>query len=132
MSIKERLNLGGLFLFILLCAYIVYFVPKPKYQGKAFTEKVIQSIPSFAGKWKQKEESIAGGKMEGDVYNFISRIFVRHYKKIDEPDKEVLLVVLDAGNFHYPKICFRGAGFKTEELRAREVNIAGKKIKMHA
>lgn len=71
------------------------------------------------------------GNLEGEAYNFISRIFARQYENKNAPAQKVFLVVLDAGNFHYPKVCFRGVGFTPEELPSRELNIGTGKLNVH-
>ena len=124
MDIRTKLNLVIAGLFLVFCVSVVYFLPRAKYTGKAITAKVLESIPINSQKWQGKETKDIGDNLEGEVYSFISRIFVRQYVYTANPEQYVFLVVLDAGNFHYPKVCFKGAGFDSEELPPREINLS--------
>jgi len=131
MDIRTKLNLVIAGLFLVFCVSVVYFLPRAKYTGKAITAKVLESIPINSQKWQGKETKDIGNELEGEVYSFISRIFVRQYVYTANPEQYVFLVVLDAGNFHYPKVCFKGAGFDSEELPPREINLQSSRIKVH-
>ncbi|MFQ5681340.1 MAG: exosortase C-terminal domain/associated protein EpsI [Candidatus Omnitrophota bacterium] len=126
-SYYHRSIIAGLIL--LACIAVVYFLPRPKYTGKAFTVRVLEAVPLRAGPWQGDDVEIKD-RPEDEVYNFISRILGRRYINTVRPWQSVLLVVLDAGNFHYPKVCFRGAGFRPEALAPKELNILGHKIKV--
>jgi EpsI family protein len=106
-------------------------LPRAKYKGKAVTAEILDSIPMDSGKWQGKDIKDIGDNLEGEVYNFISRVFARQYAHKDNPEQFVFLVVLDAGNFHYPKVCFKGAGFETEELPPGELKLEQNSIKVH-
>lgn len=94
--------------------YYVYFVPRVKYAGKTLTKEVLDSIPMQGLNWQGTQFQDVNTNLEGEVYNFISRIFARQYQNITRPGEVLSFIVLDAGNFHYPKVCFTGAGFKQE------------------
>lgn len=111
--------------------YYVYFVPRVKYTGKSLTKEVLDSIPMKGQNWQGTQIQDVNTNLEGEVYNFISRIFARQYENLAKPGQVAFLIVLDAGNFHYPKVCFTGAGFKSEELEARELNLKQGKLKAH-
>jgi EpsI family protein len=70
--------------------------------------------------------------------NFISEVFAREYSRLDRNSQfagesaygyDAFLVILDAGNFHHPGVCFRGAGFVMKELNDTEFHISGRTIK---
>lgn len=42
-----------------------------------------------------------------------------------------MMLILDAGNFHNPKICFSGAGYKLKELDDIEINVLNRRLKAH-
>ena len=129
-DIKSKLNLTITGLILVLCIFIVYFMPRAKYQGKAITAQILESIPESGQRWQGGEILDTGGDLEGNIYNFISRIFARQYINSADANQDVLFIVLDAGNFHYPKVCFQGAGFTAEELPQRELSLAPGKIKV--
>jgi len=131
MDVRTKLNLALVSLFLVFCVSVAYFLPRAKYTGKAITAEVLESIPINSQKWQGKEIKDVGNNLEGEVYSFISRIFVRQYVYTANPEQYVFLVVLDAGNFHYPKVCFKGAGFDSEELPPREINLQSSRIKVH-
>lgn len=131
MDSRSKLNFVIIGLFLVLCVCVVYFLPRAKYEGKAITAEILDSIPVNSGKWQGNDIKDIGDNLENEVYNFISRIFARQYAHTDNPEQFVFLVVLDAGNFHYPKICFRGAGFETEELPPRALVLEQGEIQAH-
>lgn len=131
MDIRAKLNLVIAGLFLALCVYVVYFLPRAKYTGKAITACVLESIPMNGQKWQGREIKAIGDNLEGEAYNFISRISARQYVHTVNPEQFVFLVVLDAGNFHYPKVCFQGAGFVSEELPQRQIELPEGKIGVH-
>ena len=45
--------------------------------------------------------------------------------------ENLLLLILDAGNFHYPKVCFTASGFKVRELKDTEFYILNQKVNAH-
>lgn len=53
--------------------------------------------------------------LEENKYNFISDLFARVYQ--DENGRQLLLLILDAGNFHTPKGCFSSSGFLVKEMQ---------------
>lgn len=107
-------------------------MPKAAYIGKAVTAQVLDAIPKDSLSWQSRQVELRTNNPEGEAYNFISRIFARQYVNKIEPAQKAFLVVLDAGNFHYPNVCFRGAGFTPEELPSRELNLgANAKLTAH-
>ena len=115
--------LGGLILSLIN----TYLLPRSRYQSKSITKQILDSIPLSLTDWKGKaiDSKI---NIDSQIYTFLHDIKAIHYAS---RKGNLLFIVLDAGNFHYPKVCFRGIGFKTEELPARELTINGHKIKIH-
>ena len=131
MNIRTKLNLIIVGLFLAGCIYVVYFLPTAKYAGKAITARVLESIPVNTHRWQGRDIEDIGDNMDGQIYNFISRILARQYTNSSNSEERLFLVALDAGNFHYPKVCFKGAGFSTEELPQRDITVAKNRIKAH-
>ena len=131
MDIRTKLNFVVVGLFLVLCISVVYFAPKAKYRGKAITAEILDGIPMDAGSWRGRDVRNMGNDLKDEVYNFLSKVFARYYVDSADMKKSVFLIVLDAGNFHYPKVCFRGAGFTSEELPQRELNLGHGKLKVH-
>ena len=59
--------------------------------------------------------------LEEDKYNFISNVFDREY--VNKDGKNLYWLILDAGNFHNPKVCSNGAGFKVRDLNGAKFSI---------
>ncbi|HOW43220.1 MAG TPA: EpsI family protein [Candidatus Omnitrophota bacterium] len=108
---------------ILICAAIAisFAIPKPKYQSLNVLKQI--SIPVNFGDWKGND---IGQQLDlnDDRYRFISDIFARTYTRAD--GAQLMLLILDAGNFHNPKVCFGSSGYKIRELPDTRIN-AGKR-----
>lgn len=59
--------------------------------------------------------------LEEDKYHFISNIFDREY--VNKDGKNLYWLILDAGNFHNPKVCSNSAGFKVRELNTIDFSV---------
>ena len=107
MKNKEILLIG-----ILAAAIVISFViPKPKYTSPNVLSKL--NIPENISGWYSKD--VSGELNLKDLrYNFISQVFARSYS--DRFGRGFLLLILDAGNFHNPKVCFGGSGYKSTDL----------------
>lgn len=107
-----KLNRPIFAILLLLCALAVSFIlPKNKYKSPDILSKL--DIPfSFPG-WQGKDASNLFNP-DDLRYNFISKIFARIYA--NQYKESLLLLILDAGNFHNPKICSRGAGSTITDL----------------
>lgn len=101
---------------------VAFGLPKPKYKGVDILSKL--NVPFTIGNWQgeQNKEEI---KLEDARYNFVSKVFSRLYKRPD--GASLMMFILDAGNFHNPKVCFTSAGFKIKELPVKEFS-AGNRV----
>ena len=118
------------YLIIAVGCFFVYFTPKAKYQGKEVVLSVMESVPDMFGRWRGKDVNVDIDE-ENPIYNFLSRVFARSYRDLYLPEKGVFFMLLDAGNFHYPRICMQGAGVNPQELEPREINIKGRDIPVY-
>lgn len=97
---------------VLAAAILICFgLPKPKYAGLNILPEL--DIPMEFGEWKARDIS-SRLRQEGEQYNFISDISARIYT--DSKGQELLLLILDAGNFHNPKVCYGASGFVASDL----------------
>ncbi|UCD36385.1 MAG: EpsI family protein [Nitrospiraceae bacterium] len=98
---------------LILSIVLSYTVPKAKYRGTGFISTL--DIPKSFGGWSGKDVTAqAGLNLNSDMYGFVSEALV--YQYINEEGKSLLFIILDAGNFHHPKVCFTGAGYSIKEL----------------
>lgn len=104
-----------------------FALPKAKYTSVKIVSKL--NIPERMYDWKSQDFS---EKLNKDDlrYNFISDIFARLY--INYYRENLLLLILDAGNFHNPKICFGASGYKIRELENLKINLDDKDFNAHA
>lgn len=107
-----KLNRPTFVILLLLCALAVSFaLPKTKYKSPDILSKL--DIPFRFSGWQGKDASNLFNP--NDLrYNFISEIFARIYA--NQYKESLLLLILDAGNFHNPKVCSRGAGNTITDL----------------
>jgi len=86
-----------------------YTMPKIQYKSPDILEKL--AIPTETQFWRSRD--IAGELNLNDTrYNFVNRIFARQYAS--DLGESLVFLILDAGNFHHPQVCFGGAGYKVE------------------
>ena len=110
---------------LVLTILVAFTLPKPHYHS-AFSFKKLHIPESFPG-WQS--EDIApklAAKEQDDRYKFISEIFARSYGIQNGPT--LLFLVLDAGNFHHPQVCFKSSGFAIRELDDIEFQLAHKTL----
>ena len=111
-----------------LTILISYSLPKAKYTGTGFISelKIPKSISGWTGKDVTQE---VGLNLNEDKYNFVSGALAYQYE--NKEGKRLLFIILDAGNFHHPKVCFTGAGFKIKELPDTEFHLQDHTLKTH-
>ena len=120
------MNKRFLLVTILLTAAIAlcFGLPKPRYTSLDILPAL--NIPVEFGDWKSKDIS---GKLDlqGEQYNFINNVFARVYS--NSQGRELLLLILDAGNFHNPKVCYGATGFTASDLPDTGLNVSGRQFK---
>lgn len=124
---KAKLLISSLL--ILLSILYINFFPKAKYEAKSMVLKIMESVPLKVEEWQGRNIEVEED-LKGDIYNFVGKILAREYFN-PKLKMSFLFICLDAGNFHYPKVCLRGGGFTTEELPSLEFKINSSKIKAH-
>ncbi len=106
---------------ILLC----FAFPKPKYESPDIIGTL--DIPHAMRDWRSKDMAQELDLKQDDRYKFISNVFARLYG--NRYGENLLFLVLDAGNFHHPKICFGSSGFRMRELDDTEFSIGNRTFK---
>lgn len=102
---------------------VAFGIPRPKYESLKILSSL--NLPTrFAG-WDSIDYA---GELDlrEDRYNFISDIFARLYK--NRRGEYLLFLVLDAGNFHNPQVCYTSSGFKVEETAGIKIPIPDRTI----
>ena len=115
---------------IVLSTLIVsYAIPKPRYIGTGFISQL--ELPDSISEWHGKNVSSALElDFDKDWNKFISEVLV--YQYANSEGNKLHFIILDAGNFHHPNVCFTAAGFKLKELEDTELNILDRTLKVHA
>src|SRR4030067_3075748 len=114
---------------VLTSAAILSFAfPKAKYEGTGFILKL--EIPFVLSNWVGKD---VGPKLnikpDEDLFNFISDFLA--YQYVNKQGETLTFIILDAGDFYHPKVCFSSAGYKIKEMDDTEFNITGRTLKTH-
>ncbi|MBI4707233.1 MAG: EpsI family protein [Candidatus Omnitrophica bacterium] len=114
---------------LILTVTLSFAFPKITYEGAGFIPKlrIPISLADWAGADISRELNIQPG--EGN-FDFISDVLA--YQYINKHGNKLLFIILDAGNFHHPKVCFTSAGYTIKELEDKEFNVMGRTIKAHA
>lgn len=113
---------------LILTIVISYSLPKSKYTGTGFISKL--NVPKSINGWTGRDvTSEVGLNLESDKYGFISEALA--YQYVNSEGKSLLFIILDAGNFHHPKVCFTSAGFKIKELSDTEFRLQNHTLKTH-
>jgi EpsI family protein len=112
---------------IILSACASFLLPKTKYHSPDILSKL--NIPAAFSYWASKDVSDTFNP--NDLrYNFISRIFARQYA--NKYRQHLTFLVLDAGNFHNPKVCYGSSGFKSRDLTVPEFKANNRSFKPNA
>lgn len=118
-------------IFLLIATMVIAFaLPKVKYKGLDTLKQV--NIPVSITGWQSRDVSgsIKSKMNEQEVYNFVGDVFARVYGNF--LGEQLLMLVLDAGNFHNPKVCYGSSGYKITELDDIELSASATKFKAHA
>lgn len=96
---------------LILTIFASFFLPKAKYNGINILKEI--NIPLRMSGWRSTDVSSQLNPQD-KRYNFIGDIFARIYA--DDYGESLLFLVLDAGNFHNPKICYGNSGYEARDL----------------
>ena len=91
---------------------VSFCLEKPQYTSPDILGKL--NIPYSLHDWRSEDGGNAINQQKDDKYNFISDIFARIYGT--RYGNSLLFIILDAGNFHHPKVCFGSSGYTIKEL----------------
>ncbi|MCF6156577.1 MAG: EpsI family protein [Candidatus Brocadia sp.] len=122
-------NKKGLITIIILLSAIIYcfgFHKTKKYESLNILSEL--KIPLEISGWQGSDVEQEWNKNE--EYNFISQALDREYVNMD--GKNLFLLILDAGNFHNPKVCVNGSGFKVIELNDSEFHVLNRSFQAHS
>lgn len=100
--------------FILLTTiFLCFLFPRNKYQGTSILSDLHMPL-TLTDQWQSTDYSTKLSTTKDERFNFLSGAFARIYGTRE--GKSLLILILDAGNFHHPKLCYASSGFKIQEL----------------
>jgi len=111
-------------LLLLIAIACTYMLKKPKYQSPDIFAML--DLPSQTKNWLGQDMP-ADFENSDERYNFLNDVFARVYTNV--LGENLLFMVVDAGNFHHPRVCFNASGFKTNELDTIVLEIKGRTVK---
>jgi EpsI family protein len=114
-------------IFLLVTVVLAFIVPKPQYTSLNILNEI--KIPESFADWRSIDVSDKLN-LNDQRYNFISEIFARLYQ--NRRGDQILFLILDAGNFHNPKVCFDAAGFLVREKDSAEFITQNNSFKANA
>ncbi|MFH1238872.1 MAG: exosortase C-terminal domain/associated protein EpsI [bacterium] len=112
---------------IILTAAASFLLPKTKYTSPDILGQL--RIPEKFHYWASKDVS-AEFNPNDLRYNFISRVFARQY--VNKYKQYLTFLILDAGNFHNPKVCYGSSGYKSRDLDIPRIKIKNRALKATA
>ena len=117
-------------IFLVLIMAGSFVMPQAEYKGSGYISKlkVPDSFSGWTGRDVRKEVGL--GNLDSATYNFVSGAIANQY--INPNKGSLLFIILDAGNFHHPKVCFTGAGFEIKDLPDIELRIGNRTLIAHA
>lgn len=105
-------------LILLITIAVTFGLPRNKYKAPDIVSTL--NIPVIIDGWRGSD--IAQQlNLKDERYNFIGEVFARVYE--NKYREKLLLLILNAGNFHHPKVCFGSSGFKAKELPDLELQL---------
>lgn len=99
-----------------------------RYVGTNFISKL--GIPLDFDGWRGKDiTSSLNINYEETQFNFINDALGREF--VNVTGQPLIFIVLDAGNFHHPKVCFTAAGYEIQELDDTEFRTTDRSFNVH-
>ncbi len=114
-------------LILVITILVCFALPRHKYQGTSILQEL--NIPlTLSDQWKSVDYSLNLSTTKDDRFNFLNGAFARIYGTRE--GRSLLLLILDAGNFHHPQLCYESSGFKIKELNETLLQTQNKTIKV--
>ncbi len=111
---------------IVLTMTAAFVLPKPKIERPDIVSKL--TIPSVLAGWQSKDVSM---QIElGQYITSRNQVFAREY--VGPSERSLLLLILNAENFHHPKVCIGGAGYSALDMDDIQINLPGHTFKANA
>lgn len=97
---------------IVAVIFISYGTPRDtRHQPSNVLKKI--NLPLLAGDWQGEDVDEKLNLGEG-YYAYIADM--KTLKYVNPKGERIFFTLMDAGNFHHPRLCFQGAGYEPEDL----------------
>ena len=107
--------------------FFCYAFPRTQYKSPDALSKI--RIPDHFGYWQSRD--VTRKLNLNDVrYNFMNGVTAREFA--NDLGEHFLFLVLDAGNFHHPRVCFSGSGYDIKQLKDIEAETPERRLKAKA
>ena len=125
---KNNMKLITVLILLALTMYLSFAFPKTKYEGTNFISDL--NIPKSFTEWHGHDVTKKLNINTANTnFNFINEAIANQY--VNRKGESLLFIILDAGNFHHPKVCFTSAGYKLKGLADTEFYTSGHTFKAH-
>jgi EpsI family protein len=125
---KDKVKTFTVLILLSLTMLLSFAFPRTKYVGTNFISEL--EIPYTFTEWQGQDVTKKLNINTANTnFNFINEAVANQY--INSKGESLLFIILDAGNFHHPKVCFTGAGYKIKELDDTEFHTPDRSFKAH-
>jgi EpsI family protein len=105
-----------------------YAMPRAQYVGTGFISSL--DIPLSISDWVGRDvKDRLNLDFDKDWNKFISEATIHEYA--NRKGNNLVFIMMDAGNFHHPNVCFTSAGYEIKELGDTEFSIQDRSFKAH-
>jgi len=116
-------------LLLLSTIMLSFTLPRARYVGTGFISSL--EIPYLISDWHGKNiTEKLNLDFEKDWNKFISEALA--YEYVNKKGEKILFIILDAGNFHHPNVCFTSAGFSIKELDDIKFHVLDRTFNVHS
>ncbi len=107
---------------------MIHAFPKAQYVGTDFISRL--DVPLELFDWEGQDISYQViASLDKHPDKFSNTALAYQYKNKEQ--RNLVFIILDAGNFHYPNGCFIGAGYDITDLQDTEFRINSRSLKAH-
>ena len=123
-SPKQAAIASGLLVVTLIVSFAL---PRPRYESPVILSQL--EVPFEMAHWQSRDMSHQLD-VRDQRYNFVSQVFTRQYG--NDLGERLLFLVLDAGNFHHPGVCYKSSGYQAIPMDDVSMEAGGRHFKAHA
>jgi len=113
---------------LILTVVLTYTLPRARYRGSGFISGL--NLPVNLNGWQGRDiTDHLNLNFDKNWNKFISEALVYTYKH--ENGSRLVFIILDAGNFHHPNVCFTASGYEIQEMDDTIFSLDTRSIKAH-